>query len=237
MVDQTVFSNNESTSTEVTDNQSTTAPATVDNAYIGEGKKYATEAIALAAIAPAQGHISNLEQELVKAREANEALLADLQKRETAEEIISRINPQQQEVDKTVAPTVDMESVRQAAVQAAQQALAADRDSTLKLANEKMVSDKLKADYGDSIGKVLAEKSEQIGMSTDELQALSQVNPRAVLAMFDKHSSIDMPSKSSNGSSIIASQIQNSSDRKKIMGSSSTADLNTEWRRCKDLNN
>jgi len=236
-VDQTVFGSKDSAPTGAEDNQNQeTVTPTVANEYIGEGKKYATEAIALAAIAPAQNHISGLEQELVKAREANEALLADLQKRETAEEIISRINPTQPEVA-TPAPTVDMESVRQAAAKAASDALAADRQVTLKLANEKMVSDKLKADYGDSIASVLADKSEEVGMSIDELKAMSQSNPKAVLAMFDKYQSIDLPSKSSNGSSVISSQIKPASSRPKIMGASTTSELNAEWRRCKDLNN
>lgn len=237
MVDKTVFgSTNEPSPTSDTDNQAQPAvPTTIENEYIGQGKKYATAEIALASIAPSQHHIKTLEEELVETRKANEALLSDLQKRETAEEIISRINSNQQEGSQTSnAPTVDLESIKQIAAQAAQETLSAKAKEAQLVANEKLVSDRLVAEYGDSAVGVLEDKAKELGMSVEDMRNLSQSSPKVVLAMFDKYKPIDqVPSKTSGSSTV---RIPTPTiERKGVMGAATTAELNAEWRRCKDL--
>jgi len=226
IVDQTVFSKE-------ADTQSAAQPATPGSEYVGEGKKYATADLALASIAPSQDHIKNLEAELATSKANYEVLQEDLKKRETAEEIISRINPAQPDVAPP-AQTVDLESIKQTAMEAALNALTVKESDNAKLANEKLVSDSLKSTYGDGVDKAITEKMVEVGMDIASMRALSQNNPRAVLAMFKQSQSIDMPTKSSNGSSL-SGQLSQKPERVAIMGASTSADLVSEWQRCKDL--
>lgn len=227
-VDQTVFSTK-------TDTQTAPAAATPANDFIGEGKKYANADVALASIAPSQAHIVNLEAELAKSRANYDTLQADLNKRETAEEIISRINPAQPEVA-LPAPTVDLESIKEAARLAATEALNADKYASNMLSNEKLVSDSLKAQYGESVAEVIKAKMDEVGMDLVGMKKMSQESPKAVLAMFSTSKSIEMPAKSTQGTNL-ANQIHKQTDRVKVMGAATTSELNAEWRRCADLPN
>lgn len=149
----------------------------IGSEFIGEGKKYATVDDAINSIAPAQEHISNLEKEMGELRE-------ELTKRESAQEILNRIDASNSGKD-TPSAGLDKEAVAQLVNETVSQ-----RDTQRVLdANKSEVNDKLTTIFKDKAGEVVSNKARELGVSVEYLQSTAEQSPKAfyqIMGLTDK---------------------------------------------------
>lgn len=167
----------------------TSEPQITDAAsqLVGEGKRYRdVEALAKGRVA-ADEHIKKLETENEQLRKdaasavAREDILNEL-KTLTSNQSTQTTSP---ETD-TVPPlpetdTVGSEDVVAQLVRQQLNAISADEQAAR---NEMDCSNALKAKYGDTVHKVLADKAAELGVSESELARDAQVAPAKLLALF-----------------------------------------------------
>jgi len=149
------------------------------------GPKYDSVAKAIDALAHAQDYIPRLksekeqyEAELVKLRE-------ELAKRESLEDTIARLTTQRQ--TETPAPTSEVVKGldENAVAQILQRELTQREQATIAQSNSKLVTETLVAKFGDKAKAVVAEKAQELGLSLQEMESLSQRTPKAFLAWFN----------------------------------------------------
>lgn len=139
---------------------------------VGEGKKYATVELALKSIAPAQSHISTIEQE-------NARLKQELEARKTTEQLLEelRSNPPVQGQPAT-QELPDVDKIVEAAL-ARKEAQSIAKQNTTKVISsfQEVFGDKTKAE------EAYVKLAQENGMSVAMLNALSANSPDAVLKL------------------------------------------------------
>ena len=148
--------------------EGTTQTATQDNEFIGEGKKYATEADALASVPHAQAHIDKLEAEKAE-------LLEDLNKRQTAEELLDKMREAGRTSD-TPSESVDLEAL-------VDKRLAVKEQADRKAANISKADKAYKEKWGEKSGEALALQAQELGMSVSAMQEVAANSPSAFMKM------------------------------------------------------
>jgi hypothetical protein len=160
---------------------------------VGEGKKYATSEVALQSlphkellIDSLQKQVKDLHDELSKAKALEEVLESLKKPQETPATI-------RQEPNAPAESTKEMEARLQAALEAmvsksvaeaVPKAASEQSEQRVRAENRQAVSAALQAAFGDTAPQVLAEKAKELGVTVQELGALSERSPKAVLAYF-----------------------------------------------------
>ena len=146
-------------------------PPGVDQ-LVGEGKKYASIDVALAAIPHAQTHISNLESELATVRE-------ELSKRKTTQELLEEIQsgiPQG-----TTIPKVEIN--QDEIVNIVNHQLAQKETQKVAQDNTEKVRQVFTKQFGDNAEKIYIALAAEAGLTVNALNQLTALSPNAVLKM------------------------------------------------------
>lgn len=178
-------SDNESSKAEVTQvaeaqPQKTTAPTTVEYEFIGEGKKYKSVEDALKSVPHAQEHIKTLEQQLAELRAKDAENMAELQRRRTAEELLTEMNKGKQ--NDVVTPT-GVEADPEVLSQLVERVLEKKQTESVAKNNAQSVVTKLKEVYGDKAREAYISLASSNGMSIEFLDKLAMTSPNALLKL------------------------------------------------------
>lgn len=164
-------------------NPDTTLDTLLDSVRNEHGtRKYATLQDAIVGLKNAQDFIPTLKQQLLTKDQELEQLKLELAKRESVEDVVNRLTAAKHE------PTSDTPSAgldQQTVEQLIQQTITNREAQALALLNERIVNDTLTAKYGDKAQEVVKAKADELGVSLQDLGALSRRSPKAVLAYFD----------------------------------------------------
>lgn len=139
---------------------------------IGEGKKYASPEVALAALPHAQRHISQIEAE-------NERLRADLERAARLEEAVSRIEQGQSQTATPATPAYDPNRVREDM----KNVVTEMREDERRAANVESANNKMFELYGEKSPEVTAKVAQQLGVSISFLKATAEASPDAFLKL------------------------------------------------------
>jgi hypothetical protein len=146
-------------------------PPGVDQ-LVGDGKKYASVDVALAAIPHAQSHISNLESELAVVRE-------ELSKRKTTQELLDEIKsgiPQG-----TTIPKV--ETNQDEIINIVNHTIAQKEVQRVAQDNTEQVRQVFTKQFGDNAEKIYIALAAEAGLTVEALNKLTALSPKAVLKM------------------------------------------------------
>lgn len=172
--------------------------------YVGEGKKYATPEAALSSIAPAQEHISKLEEENKSYKEQLEALQAELLERKTAEELFQKMttakpNNEQEE------PNHKFDDIQKAI----NEALASREAMKVKEQNVEFVNQTLHKTYGDKANDVIEAKAKELGVSKNYLQNIAVDAPKAFLKVLGLDGNTKVIVPTTYGSDVNTTALEN----------------------------
>lgn len=140
---------------------------------VGEGKKYKDIPAALSSISPAQEHIKNLESSLKELRE-------DLAKRETTEELLTRLEKKASENASQETPALSTQDLEGLVTKVLDSKVSAKRRED----NISLVDTEMKKVYGEKATETLVAKARELSLSVKEMEALAAKSPQAFLAMF-----------------------------------------------------
>lgn len=191
---------------------------------VGEGKKYASVEAALASIAPAQGHISKIEQENAELRQkvAEAIAVEEVYKKLTEANTNSGVTP----------PVAGLDEASVAALVAKQ---LADRDANaVRVANESRVRDALVGKYGDKAKEVYEAKAKELGVGVDFLNEVVRRSPKAAEELFgvkQKEAGAAPTTPSINTGAL--SNTRPPVERPRIMVGATTEQLVSAWRAAK----
>lgn len=176
MSDPTIFGSQDKTAD--TTNKDTTSNPSTD--FIGEGKKYKTEADAIASIPHAQKHIDNLEKQIKEMRDTIAMQEDKLKHSSTVDDLMNKIdsrkagnenttqNPSVHELTETVERIVEQ------------------RDASKRYKeNALSVTSKLTEMFGDQAEAKYIAKANELGLDVAALNELSRISPKAVLEYFN----------------------------------------------------
>lgn len=193
---------------------------------VGEGKKYASVEAALASIAPAQGHISKIEQENAELRQkvAEAIAVEEVYKKLTEANTNSGVTP----------PVAGLDEASVAALVAKQ---LADRDANaVRVANESRVRDALVGKYGsnEKAKEVYEAKAKELGVGVDFLNEVVRRSPKAAEELFgvkQKEAGAAPTTPSINTGAL--SNTRPPVERPRIMVGATTEQLVSAWRAAK----
>lgn len=144
-------------------------------------QKYDTLEKALDALKHSQSYIPDLKSTLTEKEQEIARLQEELSKRSAVEDVVAKLTANQDQQETTPqANGLDEQAVLNLVQDFTQQQQVAQSAS----ANEQSVSDALFSTYGDKTQEVVSAKAAELGMSVDELRALSQKSPQAALSLF-----------------------------------------------------
>lgn len=188
MTDQSVFSEQDPATKPLEQQQQ--APA---NAYLDllagikndQGlPKYATVDEALKALAHSQAYIPEVKNQLTQREQELAALRAELEQRQSIEDVVSRLATQNQPTppaDQLGKSGLDESAVMKLVQQQLEQRAAANAAQV----NEMQVSDALRAKFGDKAAEVVEQRAAELGLTKQAFGDLSRKSPQAVLALFN----------------------------------------------------
>ena len=195
---------------------------------VGEGKKYATLDMALAALEPAQRHIDKIQAENAELRAANEKsrsqedILADWQQKIDAQSI-----PATPQVAAT--PAVSPEAIGEMV----NQQMKANAAATAAKANTTKVTEAMTKHYG-TVEKAEAAyiaQAAEMGLGVGGLNSLSASSPQAVLKLLGVTQSTPLAPATTHGSVNTAALNQTpvSETPKSVMAGASHAQQKAAW--------
>ena len=190
---------------------------------VGEGKKYATVEAALASVAPAQAHISKLEEELRALREAQARAASVDDVRKTVEELLA---------DRGGDPSPKLD---EATVASLVTGLLSQREQEQKAeANAAQVKEALDKAFGDKASEQFGAAAKAAGLTREELTALARKSPAAALKLFD----LKTPSGHSLNSDVRPEAFNRQThipEKKSVMFGAPTSAIIEQWRRAGEL--
>lgn len=136
-------------------------------------QKYATIEDALKGAAAAQEFIGKLKQE-------NSTYRSELDKRMSAEAVLKELKAESKP-DEKPSSEFSQEAIQELVDKRLEAKTVEDRAK----ANEQYVQAKLMERYGEESQKIVQSQAQQMGLSTEDLRALSHKSPEAVLQMFN----------------------------------------------------
>lgn len=189
-----------------------------------EGKpKYSNVEDALKALPHANTHIQTLEEENRRLREAAEKVPA-------LEDLVANMQTAQTPAT-SGEPPVSMEAITNIVQQTIQQR---ETEATVQQ-NQSTVADELSKVFGEKAEELYIEKSKELGIDPDTLNALAGKSPAAVLSWFDLKGQ-KPPTKtetSVNPEAVLNNGTQQPAPKRSVMGSSSSETVVSEWQRIK----
>lgn len=148
--------------------------------------KYATLADALVALKHSQDYIPQVKGQLTQKEQELADLRAQLQQRESLEEVVSRLTKPSQPEPKDDHPSgsgLDESAV----MRLVQEQLVRNQQTQSAQANQQQVENALKAKYGDKTVEVVQQRAAELGLTPQALGELSSKSPQAVLALFNSN--------------------------------------------------
>lgn len=192
---------------------------------VGEGKKYASVEAALASIAPAQGHISKIEQENAELRQKVAEAIA-------IEEVYKKLTESNTSNSGVTPPAAGLDEASVAALVAKQ---LADREANaVRVANESRVRDALVGKYGDKAKEVYEAKAKELGVGVDFLNEVVRRSPKAAEELFgvkQKETGAAPTTPSINTGAL--SNNRPPAEKPRIMVGATTEQLVNAWRAAK----
>ena len=186
-------------------------------------QKYSDVSVALNSIAPAQEHIKTLEAKMVE-------LQADLDKRQTTEELIKDMQAKPTEIPSVAPAAFDPSQITDLVNSTINANTAAAAATTNQQSVIKALSDK----FGDvtKAEEAYVAKAGEMGIDTKTLDSLAGKSPAAVLAWFPKIAAAPSISTSNlSVAAVTASLLPDGTPKPtSVMGASSTADVVDNWR-------
>lgn len=165
-------------------------------------QKYANLEKALEALAHSQGYIPELKTEIQARDEIIQTLKAELEKKASMEDLLSRVAnaqaPQQTQGTPPQSSGLDQSSV----VELVKKVLDDTNQTERYKANINKTQEVLTAKFGEKTKEVIAEKAKELGLSTQKIGELAGQSPAAVLAMFGLQSQQAGPSITTGSVSI-----------------------------------
>lgn len=191
---------------------------------VGEGKKYASVEAALASIAPAQGHITKIEQENAELRQkvAEAIAVEEVYKKLTEANANNGVTP----------PVAGLDEASVAALVAKQ--LETREANAIRVANESRVRDALVGKYGDKAKEVYEAKAKELGVGVDFLNEVVRRSPKAAEELFgvkQKEAGAAPTTPSINTGAL--SNTRPPVERPRIMVGATTEQLVNAWRAAK----
>lgn len=146
--------------------------------------KYASLAEAVKALQHAQAYIPQLKNEKETYEQEVARLKAELDKRSSVEDVISRLTnrPPAEPTHTSDAPKALDEGSVLAMVQ---RELQQREQLTLTQANAKIVADAMTQKFGEKAKAEIAAKAQELGMTTKEMEAFAYSKPQAFLSWFN----------------------------------------------------
>ena len=194
---------------------------------IGEGKKYATVDAALGSVAPAQDHISKLEEEM-------EVLKAELETRKTVEDTLNSLVTTKDE-GVTAPAALDEGTIEQLV------ANVLTKTETVKTQEKNIltVDAKMKETFGDKATEALNKKAEELGVNSDFMMSLAAKSPVAFLNQFGIDNTTPKETVGTQESTINTEHFQGKpvDPPKTVMRNATTKDMVAGWRAAGDQNN
>lgn len=146
--------------------------------------KYATLDEALKALQHSQAYIPEVKSELTRKEQEIARLQAELDQRNSLEEVVSRLatkNQPEPVANQPVGSGLDESAV----MKLVQQHLEQREAVTAAQLNEMQVSDALRAKYGERAKDVVEQRAAELGLTKQAFGELSRKSPQAVLALFN----------------------------------------------------
>ncbi|QHJ80876.1 MAG: hypothetical protein [Bacteriophage sp.] len=146
--------------------------------------KYDSLEKAIGALEASQVFIPQLKDENERLKQELEAYKADLAKRDTVEDVISRFTTSRQSQEPPHTSDVP-KGLDEAAVQEMLQRTLTEREkAAVASQNVSAVRNALVSKFGDKAQEVVAAKASELGLTMDALSSLSASSPQAVLSWF-----------------------------------------------------
>lgn len=139
---------------------------------VGQGKKYSSVEDALKSVPHAQKHIKTLEEELAQAK-------AELEKRKTAEQILSEIKSGNQQTETPSGNIVTPDIV----AQLVEQSLAQNMRRQTEAQNTNQVVSAFKAKFGEKAEEVYNTAAAESGLTVEQFNNLAKTSPALVLKL------------------------------------------------------
>lgn len=222
-----IFNDNGANADQPSGNVTPPQPALPDDLkeLVGEGKKYATLEAALKSVAPAQQHISRLEQELAELRAAQQKALSLDDVHATVQDLLAKAGHQPAVLDEAVlASLVDGR-------------LSAVEQQRKQEANVAAFKDELAKAYGDKSKEAFEKTAKDNGITPAQLSELVKSSPAAALKLFElrpQGAALRPFSRDVNTESF-RNQPSDIPEHKSVMSGASSKDLLEQWRRAKAL--
>ena len=195
---------------------------------IGEGKKYKSIEAALSSVAPAQDHISKLEQEMAE-------LKAELDKRKTVEDALNSLVTSKGSEETPSSNTLDEGAIETLVANV----LNKTESKKTQENNILSVDAKMKEVYGEKAVEKLNAKAQELGVGVDFMMSLAAKSPVAFLNQFGiNNQSTTGNHKPSEGS--INTQVFQGTPPvkpKSVMRNATTKDMVNAWRAAGDQSN
>lgn len=173
--------------------------------------KYTTTPKALEGLQHAQNYIPQLKSDL-EAKDVEIAKLkADLDKRDSVEDVVSRLQkPSQPVPSATVATASGLDE--QSAIKLFENLSKQQEQATAMQMNRQKVNDKLTSLYSDKAPEVIAKRASELGISTEELGELANTKPEVVLSLFNINPTATQGSTTSSinipATNVVANELQ-----------------------------
>lgn len=150
--------------------------------------KYKDVQTALNALKASQEFIPSLKQEKETLEEEVGRLREELSKRSAIQDVVDNLRkpPAQEEkpnVDTPTQPSLSQEQIKQLLEEFVPQILDQRQEQTLSQKNVLAVDQKLKEFYGDKVEENVRAKAESLGLSIQDLEALSAKSPASALEL------------------------------------------------------
>ncbi len=182
-------------------------PASSDNVFADQlasiknergEQKYASVEEALKGTANAQQFITELKTELATLKEQMTGYQTELEKRQSVEEVVSRLTAKEEpEVKETTeTPAFDEQSINQLVEQQLTQREAASK----KTQNVDLVQSTLTKQFGDKTREVVQAKAKELGIAPERIGEIAAESPQMALALFNTTQSKNPGSTSALGS-------------------------------------
>lgn len=148
-------------------------------------QKYSSVEEALKGAQNAQEYIPTLKAEKDALQEKVNSLSADLEKRDSVEDVVARLMSSQKAEGEPVSEQASTNQLTEKEVMGIIKSFTETNElESKKASNEVLVSDGLKSKFGDKAGDMLLAKAQELNTSVASLQVLSQDNPSLVLSLF-----------------------------------------------------
>lgn len=189
-------------------------------------QKYDDVNKALEALKASQEYIPTLKEE-------NEKLKQELEKRESVEDVVKRLQGNQ-----TTEETTKVQSLDEEAVQSLVNNVLSQREAqSVEAQNMLLVTQSLTQKYGEKAKEVISSKANELGTTPNDLKEMARKQPKVFLALFGQSTSgvSTNPTTSSTQSTISKEQsLKPETPKKSVLAGARTEDLVSEWRKDRD---